>query len=144
MARVIRNLEISDYDDLIRLWKRCGLTHRPLGRDSRDEIETLFRREDAFTLGLFLDGRLIGSVMGTSDGRKGWINRLAVDPGLRGDGSAAELIESCEERLHQRGIKVISSLIEEGNNASRAVFEKAGYEHWPEVLYFSKRASMDD
>ncbi|MBU0614590.1 MAG: GNAT family N-acetyltransferase, partial [Nanoarchaeota archaeon] len=30
------------------------------------------------------EGRIIGTSIGTFDGRKGWINRVAVDPDFRG------------------------------------------------------------
>ena len=87
---------------------------------------------------------MIGSILGNSDGRKGWINRLAVDPDYRGRGLAARLIAECEKQLYSLGIKVIAALIEGDNKSSESAFSKAGYSYWDEIKYYSKRFSDDD
>ena len=59
--------------------------------------------------------------------RKGWINRLAVDPDHRGRGHAGRLVAAAEEVLREQGMHVIAVLIESDNAASLALFQKAGY-----------------
>lgn len=144
MEYPINQLNIENYDQLIHLWNICGLDHRPIGRDSKQMMEEEFGRAETCILGMFDGEKLIGSIIGSSDGRKGWINRLAIDPDYRGQGLAGILIESCEQFLNGLGLKVISCLIEDKNTPSMSAFEKAGYSAWPEVVYFSKRSSMDD
>ncbi|MCK4246274.1 GNAT family N-acetyltransferase, partial [Candidatus Bipolaricaulota bacterium] len=77
---IIRRLVTEDYDELIALWQEAGLSYRPNGRDCRDKIA----HEIAGTTSIFLvaesEERIIGAILGTHDGRKGWINRLAVVP----------------------------------------------------------------
>ena len=140
----IRNLDVSDYDDLIKLWERTGLTYRPKGRDSQENLIAEFKRMDTCFLGMFEKKKMIGVIVGTSDGRKGWINRLAVDPDYRGQGLAGQLIKQAEDYLHDLGIKVISALIEDWNLPSMSAFSKAGYTFDDTVLYCSKRTSDDD
>jgi ribosomal protein S18 acetylase RimI-like enzyme len=95
-------------------------------------------------LGLEVDGQLIGSVVVTHDSRKGWINRLVVDPDHRRRGHATHLIAAAEETLREQGMRVIAILIESGNDASLALFQKAGYvEIDPPIHYLSKRDSAD-
>ncbi|MBU4189834.1 MAG: GNAT family N-acetyltransferase [Candidatus Thermoplasmatota archaeon] len=46
---------------------------------------------------------LIGVVVGSDDGRKGWINRLAVDLKHRKKGVARVLINAVEDALKKIG-----------------------------------------
>ena len=143
MKYPIRNLDISDYDEMISLWQRCGLQHRPYGRDSRESLAREFKRKETCFLGMYDGKRLIGTIIGTSDGRRGWINRLAVDPDYRGRGLAGELIAAAEEFLYSLGLKIIAALVEDWNAASMSVITKAHYLIDDEVLYCSKRESKD-
>jgi ribosomal protein S18 acetylase RimI-like enzyme len=140
----IRDLDVSDYEQLIDLWRRSGLDHRPKGRDNLKSMRPEFEREETCILGMFDGDRLIGSVIGSSDGRKGWINRLAVDPRYRGMELSQALIAECEKFLHLLGLKVIAALIEGENPASRKAFVKADYVYANKVSYYSKRTSEDD
>jgi len=144
MEYLIRPLDLSDYDKLMKLWSRSGLAYRPKGRDSREAMAVLFRRMDSGVFGMFDGEKIIGAVIGSSDGRKGWINRLAIDPDYRGRNLAAYLIREAENFLRDMGIKVIAALIEEYNTPSMSVFTKAGYSHDPKIHYFSKRDSWEN
>jgi ribosomal protein S18 acetylase RimI-like enzyme len=135
----IRELSIEDYDSMIALWKEAGLSHRPEGRDSRKEVERQINEFGDLFLGAFEGGDLVGVIMGTDDGRKGWINRLAVLPGHQRQGVALELIPAIEAALKARKRRIISILIEPPNEASVALFEKAGYKTWDGMVYLSKR-----
>jgi GNAT superfamily N-acetyltransferase len=87
-----------------------------------------------------LDGdELIAAIVVTHDSRKGWLNRLAVDPTRRRQGLASRLIRAAEEHLWEQGIRVIGVLIEDWNSASLALFAQAGYVDHPGVRYLSKR-----
>ena len=94
-------------------------------------------------IGLAADSRLIGVVVATHDTRKGWINRLAIDPDQRRKGYGAQLVHAAEDALHELGMQVIAALIEEHNEASLALFEKEGYALQPDIFYVSKRDSCD-
>ena len=79
----------------------------------------------------------------THDGRKGWINRLAVHPSHRRQGLGRALIRAAEASLREQGIEIFAALIEPGNDVSLAVFEAAGYQDWPGIHYVSKRDRPD-
>lgn len=144
MEYPIRHLDVSDYDDIIALWSRAGLKFRPRGRDSREAMSREFARAETCFLGMFDGDNMIGVIVGTSDGRKGWLNRLAIDPDYRGRGLAAHLIKAAEAFLNGFGIKVLAGLIEDWNTPSMSAFEKAGYVFYDDIVYCSKRTSEDD
>ena len=143
MAKEIRKLTIEDYDDIARVWADSGLSYRPFGRDTRDNIVSEMEREDTAFLGLYIDGQMLAVGLATFDGRKGWINRVAVDPDHRGKGFASEIIMACEQFLSKLGAKVIACLVEDLNTPSMALFQKHGYVYHKDILYFSKRESED-
>ncbi|MBI5566167.1 MAG: GNAT family N-acetyltransferase, partial [Chloroflexi bacterium] len=77
---VVRRLTIEDYEAVIALWLRAGLqTVKPTGRDSRSEFEQQLQHGQ-IVIGLEDGEKLIGVVVATNDTRKGWINRIAIDP----------------------------------------------------------------
>jgi ribosomal protein S18 acetylase RimI-like enzyme len=139
----IRGMREEDYDALVDLWGSAGLPYHPQGRDGRARLT----RELGTSMAVFLvaeaDGRLIGSLLGTTDGRKGWMNRLAVRPGWRRRGVATALLQEMERIFEERGILVICALIQDDNPISQRLFRKAGYEEDRGVVYFSKRRSRD-
>jgi len=139
----INKLSIKDYDPLTQLWTKCGLSFRPNGRDSKDSIAAEMRREETGFIGMFDQDKLIGFVLATSDGRKGWINRLAIDPDYQRQGLGGALIVEAEQFLHGLGLKVIAALIEGDNQPSFATFKKAGYSFHKDIVYYSKRTSAE-
>ena len=143
MAHLIRKLKASDFDSLTRVWAQSGLSYRPVGRDSREAVETQMKRDDTAFYGLFEDGYLLAVGLATYEGRKGWINRVAVDPDRRGEGLGGEIIKTCEEFLRRCGATIIACLIEDWNSPSISLFQKHGYEALEGILYFSKRDSED-
>lgn len=128
MQEAVRLLSVDDYDAVIDLWRRADLhSLRPHGRDSREAIARQLASGVAALLGLEIDGRLVGVVLATHDSRKGWINRLAVDPSARRRGYGLRLVAAAEQWLREQGIEVIAALVEGGNEASLALFRRAGY-----------------
>jgi ribosomal protein S18 acetylase RimI-like enzyme len=74
------------------------------------------------------DGRFVGSVIGTFDGWRGNIYRLAVLPDMRRQGCARSLVAEVERRLVEEGARRISALVEEDRPWAMAFWQSAGYE----------------
>ena len=140
---MIRQFRIEDYEQVIELWQKAHLPHKPKGRDSKDEIERELRADNAIFLVAEEKGRLIGSIFGTHDGRKGWINRVASAPAYQRQGIARTLVSEAEKWFQKMGIKIIACLIEDWNTESIVFFEKIGYTRHHDILYFTKRESPD-
>src|SRR5512136_198197 len=139
----LRRLTIDDHAAILALWQRAGLhSLRPDGRDSRSEFEKQLAGGQV-AIGLEESGRLIGVVLATNDTRKGWINRLAIDPDYRRKGYGEQLVRAAEEALRAAGMKLIAAFIEEGNAASLTLFDKLGYAVHRNITYVSKRDSID-
>ena len=139
----IRDFNIEDYESLIILWKKAGLSYKPRGRDSRTGIEAELKRGNAVFLLAEWGGSFVGSILGTHDGRKGWINRLAVDPEYQRKGIAGLLVAEVERRLAGLGIEIFACLIEDWNTSSTQFFKGLGYVEHSDIHYLSKRKHTD-
>lgn len=143
MESEIKILSIDDYDEILNLWAIAGLPIKPKGRDSREMMAIEFDNEYCCCFGLYKDEELIGLTLVNFDGRRGWINRLAVHPDHRGKGLAGRLLEKGEEFLYSVGARVICGLIEDLNFPSMSTFESAGYKAEKNIIYFAKRPSAE-
>jgi ribosomal protein S18 acetylase RimI-like enzyme len=139
---IIREFRIEDYDGIVALWAEAGIHYRPNGRESRPRMENEMKLSQVVFLVAAVDKIIVGVVLGTHDGHKGWINRLAVAIQFRRQNVASELVAVVENRLNELGIEVIACLIEPENSISTTFFSKLGYIKAP-VEYFSKKQSPD-
>lgn len=139
MEIVVRKFRLDDYDRVMELWRLGRLPLKPKGRDSRQEIERQVKLSNVIFLVAESAGQVVGTVLATHDGRKGWINRLAVDPAFRGQGLGQLLVKEAEKELEKEGIMMFAALIEEDNLPSLNLFEKLGYEYHPEIKYFTRK-----
>ena len=134
----IRPLHLSDYEAMADLFRICGIGPQSRGRDSRAAIARQLRATSNCYLGAFDGDRFVGTVLGTHDTRKGWINRLAVHPEYRRRGIASRLVRECERGLRKQGIQMFAAIIEKGNRPSERVFRRLGYKLGP-VTYARRK-----
>lgn len=137
----VRSLASEDPGRVLELWRKAGLPHRPVGRDTPDSLERGFTQNSDLCLGAYVRGNLVGTVLATDDGRKGWVNRLAVDPDHRHRGIGTELLQRAEKALRDRGRRIIAALIEDWNSDSLSFFRARGYHLHRGIQYLSKRES---
>jgi len=140
----VKRLTADDYHSIVGVWADAGLTYRPGGRDSQERVAREMQRRDTAYFGIDVDNRLAAVAVATYDGRKGWINRVAVVPDHRRIGLAKALVSACERFLSEHGALVIACLIEEWNLPSMDLFNEMGFVCHTDIHYFSKRRSADD
>jgi len=141
---MIRKLTMEDYIDVVKLWRKTGLEIRLKGRDHPHQMKEQLESNNVVLLGKVANNILLGVVLITHDGRKGWMNRLAVNPDYQRKGVAKELIISAETLLFDEfGIEIYGALVSKDNKRSSQLFTCVGYEKWDEISYFSKRVRND-
>ena len=80
-------------------------------------------------------GQLNGSVFGTFDGRRGWVNRLAVRLAMRGRGIGTGLLAALEERLTALGCPQVNLLVDDEHTAR--FYAALGYQAY-DVIFMTK------
>ena len=143
MSVILKRLSIDDYEEIVNLWADAGLPFKPKGRDSRAMMAKEMQQKGVAYFGLYEESKMQAVGIANYDGRRGWINRVAVDPDRRGEGLAGMIIEECEKFMRSRGAVVMTALIEEINEPSISCFQKAGFICEKSWLYFAKRDSQD-
>jgi ribosomal protein S18 acetylase RimI-like enzyme len=132
---VIRSARATDVEDLVDLWARSGLHV-----DAACGSEELLRLLDLGTDLVLVDerdGSIVAAVMGTWDGRRGWVQRLATDADWRGKQIATDLLRELESRLVAMGCTKINLLIEPANSEIASFYESFGYSS-DELIFMEK------
>ena len=138
-APAIVTLTAADADDIVDVWQAAGLPYRPTGRDAPEALLEQFAQPVCRFFGARDgSGRLVGVVLANHEGRKGWINRLAVRPEARRRGLARALLEACERWFEEEGILVVAALVEGYNEDSQALFEACAYDRDDSLVYYRK------
>lgn len=139
----IRFLKVNDIEKLLKLWLEAGLSHRPKGRDSFQNLKRQLSEPNTRFIGYFHENNLIAAAIASHNGRKGWINRLAVTPKSRRKNIASDVIENCENWLKNQNIQIYAVLIEDYNQASMNLFKKHDYIRHDDIIYFTKRENKE-
>ena len=121
----IRAFDISDYPSVVEVWSEAGLEFRP--GDEMEGIRAKIQRDPELFLVAEERGKIVGSVMGAWDGRRGWIYHLGVRPIYRRKKIATRLIREVESRMTKKGVVKVNALIFGWNEASIGFFSKNGY-----------------
>ncbi|GAA1363697.1 GNAT family acetyltransferase [Catellatospora chokoriensis] len=125
----IRQFGWSDYDAVVAVWAAAGREVVP-----RAELAAKLTRDPELFLVAEADADVAGVVMGTYDGRRGWILRLAVRPEHRRRGIAGQLVGELERRFRLLGCPRVNLLVMPDNEAGLRFWQALGYLPMPDVL----------
>jgi len=121
----VRACEDGDFGQVAAMWDRCNLSA------PHNDPSAMFDRKRAYQPELFLvgevDGKIVAGVMAGYEGRRGWINLLAVDPGYRWRGYGREMMDAAHERLAALGCPKVNLQIRIWNAGAMAFYERLGY-----------------
>lgn len=135
---IIRTFEFpTDYPAVIELWNNAGEGIHLGVSDTYTEIAKKMERDAQLFLVAEKDGRLIGSVLGGFDGRRGLVYHLAVDQAQRKRGIASALMQELERRLKAVGCRRAYLLVTPENQDAQQFYEKRGWQRM-EILTYGK------
>ncbi len=130
----LRECRLEEAEALITLWRLAeatvGLT------DTIEDIQRAIKEQASIVLVAEKDARLVGSVIGTFDGWRGNMYRLAVHLEYRRQGIARKLVDEVENRLAGIGVKRISVLVETDHPWAVGFWDARGYEHDRVILRY--------
>jgi ribosomal protein S18 acetylase RimI-like enzyme len=137
---VIRQYKAADRDDVIELWKECGLVV-PQNDPIRDIERKLKVNPEWFLVGE-LQVNIVATCMAGYDGHRGWINYLAVAPKYRRQGFAGKLMQEAERILRRAGCPKINLQIRTSNSDVIEFYKAIGYSI-DDVVSMGKRLEKD-
>ena len=118
--------QLSDYERVVELWREAGIILR-VG-DEREGIGLKLQRDPDLFLMAEDDQQILGVVLGAWDGRRGWINHLAVKEGHKRSGIGRSLVRELERRLIGKGALKVNAQIYKSNRVSVEFFNSLNYE----------------
>lgn len=128
----------DDYSQVERLWSTMEKGVR-LGRsDTPDELQKKLVRDPDLFLVAEDDGRIVGTVIGGFDGRRGLLYHLAVVASFRGRGIGSRLMEEIESRLRAKGCIRCYLMVTPDNVEGMRYYEKRGWECMDQVVTYAK------
>jgi len=125
MQLTIRAYRLNDEQEVIQLWKHCGLVV-PQNDPEKDIARKLAVQPELFIVGVMAD-RVVATVMAGYEGHRGWINYLAVTPEFQGQGLARRLMDAVESRLRELGCPKINLQVRDTNTAVIEFYERIGF-----------------
>ena len=127
MPLITRPMAMPDYAAVRRLWKSCagvGLSDA----DQPDKIEAYLERNPGMSFVALQDERLVGAVLCGHDGRRGYLNHLAVHADHRHQGIGRRLVAHCLAALKEAGIAKCHLFIFSSNPSGRKFWQQIGWE----------------
>jgi ribosomal protein S18 acetylase RimI-like enzyme len=125
MTYVIQEMSISHYEPVMVLWRTTDGVHLS-SIDSKENIERLLKRNPGLSFVALDQGKVVGAVLGSQDGRLGYLTHLAVDTGHRRQGIGRSLTGRCLYALMSMGVHKCALMIMEDNHEAIAFFKKVG------------------
>ncbi len=130
----LREFNLAEYDTVYALWQNAG-PGLGIGRsDTREEIAKKLKRDPDLFLVAEDAGKIIGTVIGGYDGRRGLVYHLTVEHAYRGRGIGKMLMDEIERRLIAKGCLKAYLLVLEGEKEIVEFYEHRGWEAMPVTI----------
>ncbi len=132
----VRAMRAGDHSALVDLWSRFP-GNTMTGADGPEGFREFLRVNGGFCFVAEEDGRVVGSVMAGTDGRRGYVYHLAVEPGRQKEGLGGRLMEHAEKGLREAGIEKAHLFIY-GDNPAIGFYLRVGWHLREDIEVMSK------
>ena len=133
---ILREFQISlDFDQVLCLWKNAGLGIHLRRSDEKEEIKKKLLRDPDLFLVAESGGRIIGTVMGGFDGRRGMVYHLAIEHSFRRMGIGNALMSELESRMMKKGCIRMYLLVTHDNVDAIRFYESQDWEQMDLRIY---------
>jgi ribosomal protein S18 acetylase RimI-like enzyme len=136
MTYQIFEMTPADYEESLDLWKRC----EGIGLSDADEKEPVARflaQNKGLCFIARAESKLVGTCLTGSDGRRGYLYHLAVDPSSRREGIAKALVQRAFTELQARDIHKCHIMVYGGNELGLKFWKQTGWVLRPEIVIMS-------
>jgi ribosomal protein S18 acetylase RimI-like enzyme/purine-nucleoside phosphorylase len=129
----LRDCRPEEAEAVVQLWQEAETIN---ATDTADTLRLALTDSTAVVLVAEEDGRLVGSVIGSFDGWRGNVYRLAVHPAHRRRGIARRLVAEVERRLAALGAKRMTALVLQDHPWAVGFWQAVGYKGDPRMARF--------
>lgn len=127
---------IDRHAEVLALWQQIpGVCVREA--DSREAIDRYLQRNPGLSFLAEIDGEIVGSALSGHDGRRGYVQHVAVAVAHRCQGIAQKLVARCLEALKKEGIFKVHLEVLADNAAGCDYWERRGWTRRDDTKRFS-------
>ncbi len=142
MSVIIQEMSMTDYDEARTLWEEAdGFLMGDI--DSRQDIKRFLERNPGLSFVAREGAQLVGVVLCSHDGRRGYIDQLAVKKSYRRQGIGRSLVARCLFHLMRLGIRRWNLFVVEDNQKAIAFWQALGWAERVELVTMSRQGGED-
>ena len=132
---LLTEMTIDDIKSVRYLWKKVDfdLSYS----DKPVEIQRMIDHNPDLCLVIKKNSRIIASLLGGFDGRRGWIHHLAVDPDFQNNNYGTLMMNEITKRFSQKGVVKLKIEILEDNKKVIDFYKSLGWELRSELTTMS-------
>jgi N-acetylglutamate synthase len=123
----LRTIIIKDYEKLVPFWKKNYFVTE---MDSLERFKLFLKKNPGLSVLMEEDGKILGTALGSFDGRRGYLQKVVTDKDLRQKGIGKKLVEEVIKRLKSLGALYIPINVEEYNVT---FYEKCGFKKTAQI-----------
>ena len=131
-----RPMTIADYEETVQLWQNTSGV-RLRGTDSQEHIANYLARNPGLSFVATLNHGIVGTLMAGHDGRRGYLQHLAVAAAHRRKGIGTALVDRCVAALAQQGIVKSHISILADNHDGKAFWIALGWQQRTDIETYS-------
>ncbi|HLA42874.1 MAG TPA: GNAT family N-acetyltransferase [Aggregatilineales bacterium] len=126
---VIRVMQLEDHAQLEMLWRPEDM------ESSREYLQAVLGRNPDTCFVVEENGRILAAACGLYDGRRGFVQSVAVLPDERGKGYGSMVVRATVDALLRLGTKRIRLFVKKSNGTVPQFYEKLGFEIHDSTYY---------
>ncbi|CAD6490855.1 MAG: Acetyltransferase YpeA [Candidatus Argoarchaeum ethanivorans] len=136
MNVTIREIRSEDYEASIRFWESIDEIELD-DSEGKQDFEFFLRRNKGMSFLALDKEEVIGACLASHNGRRGFLDHLAIAPSHRRKGLGKMLVEKCLKVLQAEGIKRNYVFLFKENAEGRAFWEHIGWSQCDEYVMMS-------
>jgi ribosomal protein S18 acetylase RimI-like enzyme len=141
MTIAIADMDPGDLEEVLELWR----TAEGVGLNESDTVERLdvyLHRNEGLSAVARSEGRVVGAVLCGHDGRRGYMNHLAVAETHRRQGIGSQLAERCVSKLRLLGILKCNIFVFADNENGSSFWTSAGWRDRSELKVMQRQLDI--
>lgn len=140
----IRTMELTDYDQVYKLWSGIdGFGIRTVD-DSKEGVEKFIKRNPGISVVAEDAGEIIGSILGGHDGRRGFLYHVCVAKKYRNHGVGRKMAAEVCKRLKEDGISGINLIAFQSNEVGNEFWKNEGWKLREDLNFYDFNLNEDN
>ena len=141
MNFTLKSMNTGDLAEVITLWERTDGVGLGQADSPENLVRYLTRNPGLSQVAIDQQGSIIGAALCGHDGRRGYLNHVAVGSAWRRQGVATAIIARCFEMLNGQGIDRCTILVFADNQEGQQFWSRKGWGNRGDLVVMQKDVS---